>query len=83
MLVSRLNIRRLSKINLNPLPHDSLAVQNLPDANRAVVVEERDDDAAEGAQGCPRVDRSAGVDEVFDCLKIVCAEDLGVLEVGY
>ncbi len=23
------------------------------------------------------------VDEVFDCLNVVCAEDLGVLEVGY
>lgn len=73
----------MAEIDLDALAHDGFAVEDLADADGGGIVEEGDDDAAEGAQGRPGVDWGGGVDEVFDGLEVVGAEDRGVLEVGY
>lgn len=81
MLIFGLDLSVVSKIDLDALAHDSFAIEDLTDSNGRVFVEEGDDYAAEGAQGCPRVDWRRSVDEVFDGLEVVGAEDLRVLEV--
>ena len=81
MLVFGLDLSVVSEIDLDPLAHDSFAIEDLPDSNGGIFVEEGDDDAAEGAQGCEGMDRGGCVDEVFDRLEVVRSEDLGVLEV--
>ena len=82
MLIFRLNVGWLSEIHLDPLPHYCFAIKDLADSDSGVLVKERDYDAAEGLEGRPGVDRRRGVDEVFDSLQVVCAEDFGILEVG-
>ena len=83
MLVLGLDGCRVTEVDLHALAHDGLAVEDLADADGGGVVEEGDDDAAEGAQGGPGVDWRRGVDEVFDGLQVVGVEDLGGLQVGY
>jgi len=82
MFVFGLDLRVVAEIDFDALAHDGFAVEDLADSNGRVVVEEGHDYAAEGAQGGPGVDGCGGVDEVFDGLEVVGAEDLGVLEVG-
>jgi len=57
MLVFGLDAGRLAEIHLDTLPHDCLAIEDLPNSNRGVFVEEGDYDAPEGFERCPRVDR--------------------------
>ena len=82
MLVFGLDLSVVAEIDFDALAHDGFAVEDLADSNGGVVVEEGDDYAAEGAERRPGVDWCRGVDEVFDGLEVVGAEDLGVLEVG-
>jgi len=73
---------RLSEIDLDSLPHYCFAIEDLSDSDSRLFVEEGDYDAAEGFERCPRVDRRRCIDEIFDSLEVVCAEDFGILEVG-
>jgi len=82
MLVLGLDVGWVAKIHLDTLPHYCFAVENLSDSDGRVLVEEGDYDAAEGLKRRPGVDRRRGVDEVFDSLEVVCAEDFDILEVG-
>jgi len=81
VLVFDLDGGRLAEVDLHALAHDGLAVEDLADADRGVIIVEGDDDSAEGFQGRPGVDGSGGVDEVFDGLEVVGAEDLEVVQV--
>jgi len=72
----------VTKVDFYPLTHDSLAIENLSDSDCGLLVVEGDYDAAEGLQRGPGVDGRGGVDEVFDDLEVVWAEDFGILEVG-
>jgi hypothetical protein len=82
VFVFGLDLSVVAEIDFDALTHDGFAIEDLADADGGVVVEEGDDYATEGAEGRPRVDGGGGVDEVFDGLEVVGAEDLGVLEVG-
>jgi len=82
MLVFGLDIGWLAEIDLDTLPHYCFAIEDLTDPDSGVLIEEGDYDAPEGFERRPRVDRGRGVDEVFDGLEVVCAEDLGILEIG-
>jgi len=73
----------VAEVDLDALAHDGFAIEDLADADGGVFVEEGHDYATERSEGCPGVDWSGGVDQVFDCLEVVGAEDLGVLKVGY
>jgi len=83
MLVFGLDLSVVAEIDLDALAHDGFAIEDLADSNGGVFVEEGDYYAAEGAERCPGVDWRGGVDQVFDGLEVVGAEDLGILEVGY
>jgi len=82
MLVLGLDVGWVTEIHLDTLPHYCFAVEDLSDPDSGVLVKEGDYDATEGLQRRPGVDRRRGVDEVFDGLEIVCAENLGILEIG-
>ena len=82
MLVFGFDRRSVAKINLYSLAHDSLAIENLSDSDCGVFIVEGDYNAAEGLQRGPGMDGRGGVDEVFDDLEVVWAEDFGILEVG-
>jgi len=82
MLIFGLNIGTCSEINSNSLAHDLFSIEYTANSNSGVFVEERDDYSGEGFKWCPGVDGRGGVDEFADGLKIVCAEDYGVAEVG-
>lgn len=73
----------MTEVDFDALAHDGFAIKDLSNANSGIVIEEGDNYSAKGAEGSPRVDRSGGIDEIFDGLQVVCAEDLRVLQVGY
>jgi len=70
-----------SEVHFYGLAHNCFAIEDLADSYGRRFVEEGDYDPAEGLEGRPRVDGCRGVDEVFDGLEVVCAEDLDILEV--
>ena len=72
---------RMAEIDLDSLAHYGFAIEDLPYPDGGLFVEERDYYAAEALEGCPGVDWGGGVDEVFDCLNVICAEDFWVIEV--
>lgn len=82
MLILDLDGRRLAKVDLEPLPHDSLPVPDLADGNGGLVVPEGDEDAAERLERGPGVDGRRLLDEVADGLEVLGEEDVEVVEVG-
>lgn len=68
MLVFGFDRSGISEVDFYALAHDGFAVEDLADADGGGFFEERDDDAAEGLEGCPGVDGRRGVYEVFDGL---------------
>lgn len=72
----------LAEIDTEAVAHEGLAVPGLADADGRLVVEEGDDDAAEGAQGSPGVNGADIIDELADALQVFGAEDVEILEVG-
>jgi len=82
MLVFGFDVGWLAEIYFDTLPHYCFAIEDLTDPDGGLLIEKGDDDAPEGFQRRPRVDRGRGIDEVFDGLEVVCAEDLGILEIG-
>lgn len=82
MLVFLLDGGGLAEVDFYDLAHDGFAVKDLLDTDGGVIVEEGDDYAAEGLEGCPGVNGCGGVDEFADCLEVVGPEDFFVLEVG-
>ena len=81
MLVFNFYGGRLAEVDFDALAHYRFAIEDLSDADRGVFVEEGDNDAAEGLERGPGMDGGGGVDELFDGLEIVCAEDFGILQV--
>lgn len=82
MLVAGLDVGLCAEVDLDDLAHDGFAVEDLLNADGGVGVKEGNDDAGEGLEGCPGVDWGGGIDEVFDGLEVISAEDFFVLEVG-
>jgi len=74
--------RMLAKVDAAAVAHDGLAVPHAAHSDGGVLVEKRNDDAAEGFERRPGVDRGYLLDEVADLLEVVGAEDVEVLEVG-
>jgi len=72
----------VSKVYLDPLAHDQLAIEELLDSNAGLFVKEGDDYAAKALEWCPRVNRRGGIDELFDSLYVVSPEDKRIVEVG-
>jgi len=81
MLVDGLDRRRLAEVDAHPVAEDGFAVEDLPDPDGRVDVVEGDDDAAEGFEWGPRVQRRGLVDQVADGEEVRGVEDGGVLEV--
>lgn len=79
MLVFWFDGCRLAEVDLDPFSHYCFTVEDLADSDSGRLVEEGDNYAPEGFERCPRVNRRGGVDEIFDGLEIICAEDLGIL----
>jgi hypothetical protein len=61
--------------------HEGVAIEVLADGHGGGDVEEGDEDAAEGFEGCPGVDRGVLVDEFLDLDEIGGMEYLGFKEV--
>lgn len=69
---------RLAEVDAHSLAHDFFAVEDLTDADGGFFREEGNDYAGERFQRGPGMNGGGCVDEFFDGLKIVCAEDLAV-----
>lgn len=80
MLRLGLDGRRLAKVDLDTLAHDSFAIPNLADGNGGIDVEEGDDYAAERLERRKCVHRRSLGDEVPDLLQILRQEDVDVVE---
>lgn len=72
-----------AKVDLHLRAHDDFRIKNLSEPDSIFGRIERNYDASHGFEGSPGVDGGGLIDEVFDGLNIVCAEDLSILEVGY
>ena len=81
MLVRRVHGRVDPKVHADPVAHDCLAVERLPDGDGVGGVEEGDDDALEGFEGRPGVDFGVRVDCLPDFCEDGGLEDLGCEEV--
>jgi len=68
----------MAKVDLDSLPHNSLAIKDLLNSDRGVFIEKGDNYPSEGFQGGPRVYWCGGVDEVFDGLEVVWTEYLRI-----
>lgn len=73
--------RGAAKVDGAALAHYALAVPGFADCDGGLGGVEGGDDAAEGAEGCPGVQGGDLGDEIADCLEVVGAEDVWVLEV--
>lgn len=82
MLILDLDGRALAKVDLEPLPHDGLAIPDRADGDGGLVVPEGDEDAAERLERGPGVDGRRLGDEVADGLEVLGEEDVEVVEVG-
>jgi len=73
----------LAKVYADTVAHKGLAVECLPDGDGGRNVEEGHDDAAEGFEGGPAVDRGMLIDKVLDLDEVCGVEYLGLEEVCY
>lgn len=74
--------RGLAKVDARALAHDHLVVPDLPNVDSGLLIVEGYNDAAEGLERRPGVDRRCLLDEFADSLEVVGPEDVDVIEVG-
>lgn len=82
MLVFGLDGSGSAEVNSYALTHDCFAIKDCADSNGGFLVKEGYDYAAHALKWCPGVNGGGGVDELFDGLEVICAEDLGILKIG-
>jgi hypothetical protein len=82
MLVFGLDGSGSAEVNSHALTHDGFAIKDCADSNGSFLVKEGYDYAAHTLKWCPGVNGGGGVDELFDSLEVVGAEDLGILKIG-
>jgi hypothetical protein len=82
VLVALVDGRGFSKVDAALLAHDGLIIPDLADVYCGLLIEEGDDDAAEGLKRGEGVDGRRVGDEVTDDIEVLGEEDGRVGEVG-
>jgi len=82
VFVARLDVGVGAEVDLDDIAHDGFAVEDLLDADRGILVVEGDNDAREGLERRPGVDRGRAVDQILDGDEVLRAEDVFGRQVG-